>query len=193
MTEQEQLLAGVIANPDDDAPRLIYADWLEENGELERSEYIRSMVNNPTTKHSGLFAGDYYPWKGVYIKHRGFIDEVRCTTADYMQHCHAIAAKHPVRKWVLTDCNPCFTNSNYQWWKQQIGSELRQVNGYLPSIFFEGILVGSTVTPHKYRNSVLVYRTEAEAIADLEQACYHYARSKLPYLMGPTRTASTPA
>jgi uncharacterized protein (TIGR02996 family) len=28
-------------HPDDDAPRLVYADWLEENGDAERAEFIR--------------------------------------------------------------------------------------------------------------------------------------------------------
>lgn len=31
----------IIAHPYDDAPRLIYADWLEDQGELEQAEYIR--------------------------------------------------------------------------------------------------------------------------------------------------------
>jgi uncharacterized protein (TIGR02996 family) len=41
MTEREALLAAVCANPDDDTPRLVFADWLEENGEPERAEFIR--------------------------------------------------------------------------------------------------------------------------------------------------------
>jgi uncharacterized protein (TIGR02996 family) len=36
MTEREALLAAVIASPDDDLPRLAYADWLDEHaGEVE--------------------------------------------------------------------------------------------------------------------------------------------------------------
>lgn len=31
MSDGEALLAAILANPDDDAPRLVYADWLEEN------------------------------------------------------------------------------------------------------------------------------------------------------------------
>ena len=41
MTEREALLAAVYANPDDDTPRLVFADWLQENGEPERAEFIR--------------------------------------------------------------------------------------------------------------------------------------------------------
>ncbi len=41
MSDGEALLAAILANPDDDAPRLIYSDWLEENGDEARAEFIR--------------------------------------------------------------------------------------------------------------------------------------------------------
>lgn len=34
-------MADIIANPEDDTPRLIFADWLDDNGEPERAEFIR--------------------------------------------------------------------------------------------------------------------------------------------------------
>lgn len=37
------LLDAIIAEPDDDTPRLIYADWLDENGRGERAEFIRAQ------------------------------------------------------------------------------------------------------------------------------------------------------
>lgn len=44
MTAHDQFLQTIIANPDDDAPRLVFADWLEEQGECERAEFIRVQV-----------------------------------------------------------------------------------------------------------------------------------------------------
>ena len=41
MNDGDALLAAIIANPDDDTPRLVYADWLDENGQPERAEFIR--------------------------------------------------------------------------------------------------------------------------------------------------------
>lgn len=38
------LLAAVIAHPDDDVPRLVLADWLDEHGESERAEFIRVQI-----------------------------------------------------------------------------------------------------------------------------------------------------
>jgi uncharacterized protein (TIGR02996 family) len=37
----EPFLAAIIASPDDDLPRLVYADWLDENGDPARAEFIR--------------------------------------------------------------------------------------------------------------------------------------------------------
>src|SRR5262245_1243255 len=34
-------LATIRESPDEDGPRLIYADWLEEQGECDRAEFIR--------------------------------------------------------------------------------------------------------------------------------------------------------
>lgn len=41
MTDRDALLRAIIEAPDDDAPRLIYADWLDENGDPARAEFIR--------------------------------------------------------------------------------------------------------------------------------------------------------
>lgn len=41
MDSHTPFLAAIRAAPDDDAPRLVYADWLTENGEEERGELIR--------------------------------------------------------------------------------------------------------------------------------------------------------
>jgi uncharacterized protein (TIGR02996 family) len=37
-------LAAVCAAPDDDTPRLAFADWLEEQGETDRAEFIRCQL-----------------------------------------------------------------------------------------------------------------------------------------------------
>ncbi len=44
MTTGDSLLAAIIQSPADDAPRLVYADWLEENGDPERAEFIRVQI-----------------------------------------------------------------------------------------------------------------------------------------------------
>jgi uncharacterized protein (TIGR02996 family) len=42
--ERTGLLADIIDTPDDDAPRHIFADWLQDQGEYERAEFIRVQI-----------------------------------------------------------------------------------------------------------------------------------------------------
>jgi uncharacterized protein (TIGR02996 family) len=41
MTDAAAFLAAIVAAPDADGPRLVYADWLEERGDAARAEFIR--------------------------------------------------------------------------------------------------------------------------------------------------------
>ena len=41
MTEGDALYRAILAAPDDDAPRLVWADWLDENGDPDRAEFVR--------------------------------------------------------------------------------------------------------------------------------------------------------
>jgi uncharacterized protein (TIGR02996 family) len=42
--DRDGLLASIFERPDDDVPRLVYADWLDEHGQPERAEFIRLQV-----------------------------------------------------------------------------------------------------------------------------------------------------
>ncbi len=42
--DEDALLATIAANPADDLPRLVYADWLEEHGRGVRAEFIRLQI-----------------------------------------------------------------------------------------------------------------------------------------------------
>ena len=44
MSDEKGLLQAVCEAPDDDGPRLVYADWCEDNGQPERAEFIRSQI-----------------------------------------------------------------------------------------------------------------------------------------------------
>jgi uncharacterized protein (TIGR02996 family) len=41
MDTRDALIAAILANPDEDTPRLMYADWLDEHGDAPRAEFIR--------------------------------------------------------------------------------------------------------------------------------------------------------
>jgi uncharacterized protein (TIGR02996 family) len=44
VSDGDLLLARIIADPACDAVRLVYADYLEENGQPERAEFVRVQV-----------------------------------------------------------------------------------------------------------------------------------------------------
>src|SRR5262245_42219655 len=44
MSDGPALLASCVEDPEDDVPRLVYADWLEEQGQSERAEFIRAQI-----------------------------------------------------------------------------------------------------------------------------------------------------
>ena len=41
---REGLFRAILDNPEDDIPRLVFADWLEEHGEADRAEFIRVQI-----------------------------------------------------------------------------------------------------------------------------------------------------
>jgi uncharacterized protein (TIGR02996 family) len=42
--DQQALFQAILDHPDEDDPRFVYADWLEENGDSDRGEFIRLEV-----------------------------------------------------------------------------------------------------------------------------------------------------
>ena len=56
MTDHNALLRTICQSPDDDVPRLIYADFLEETGEAARAEFVRAQVELARTPNWEPFA-----------------------------------------------------------------------------------------------------------------------------------------
>src|SRR5262245_14016045 len=44
MSDRAALIGAVLDHPADDTPRLVFADWLEENDQPERAEFIRVQI-----------------------------------------------------------------------------------------------------------------------------------------------------
>jgi uncharacterized protein (TIGR02996 family) len=58
MTDHDPFLHAIVSQPDADAPRLIYADWLEEQGHAERAEFIRVQCELAVMKTKEVSAWD---------------------------------------------------------------------------------------------------------------------------------------
>jgi uncharacterized protein (TIGR02996 family) len=91
MDQEEAFLAAVLAEPDNDAVRLVYADWLEERGD-PRAEFIRvqcALAKKGTkdprraarerellAAYEGRWTGRLPDWVRAWRFRRGFIEEV---------------------------------------------------------------------------------------------------------------------
>jgi uncharacterized protein (TIGR02996 family) len=69
MTEDAAFLQAIIANPDDDSLRLIYADWLEEHGQADRAAFIRVQCELVRP------ALDEQRWQELRARERQLLDE----------------------------------------------------------------------------------------------------------------------
>src|SRR5262245_57432383 len=58
VTDGDALIRSILANPADDAPRLVYADWLQEHGRGEDAEFIRVQVELARLGFDGGFHTD---------------------------------------------------------------------------------------------------------------------------------------
>ena len=114
---RDDLLQAIIENPDDDALRLVFADWFEDHGELERAEFIRVQielaklpnVDNRRPKleqrETELLARNESAWAEPirhcvvsWTFHRGFIAEVTVTVDMYQEHTFELLNLAPIRR-----------------------------------------------------------------------------------------------
>jgi uncharacterized protein (TIGR02996 family) len=45
MASHEGFRREIVEHPDDDTPRLVYADWLDDQGDADRAEFIRLQIH----------------------------------------------------------------------------------------------------------------------------------------------------
>jgi len=82
MTDGDALLRAIIAQPDEDTPRLMYADWLDEQGEAQRAEFIRVQValygkaEPPRPKRPKECRRDFFGWKAYNKASRAYREDV---------------------------------------------------------------------------------------------------------------------
>jgi uncharacterized protein (TIGR02996 family) len=78
MRIEQEFLHDILENHDDDAPRLIYADWLDDNGRTERADFIRvqcelARIDRYDRRWLGLWNRQ---WELRRAHETGWIDEI---------------------------------------------------------------------------------------------------------------------
>lgn len=140
--DEATLRAAIIADPDADEPRLVYADWLMERSDV-RGELIRLQCAPSTSEtrqrisellaaNWTTLAGAAAPFASQTSFDRGFVDRVTMTVAAFLKQGEALFSTEPIR--CLRVDNPKFTDRDLE----RLGSaaamervrelELRQLN-----------------------------------------------------------------
>src|SRR5579884_1109764 len=114
---RDDLLQAIIDNPDEDALRLAFADWLQDHGESERAEFIRVQIERVMrpngdrrrpelerretellARHESAWVKPIRDWVVSWTFQRGFIAEVTVTVEMYKAHTFELLHCAPIRR-----------------------------------------------------------------------------------------------
>jgi uncharacterized protein (TIGR02996 family) len=145
MDTRDALLRKIIDHPDDDLPRLVFADWCDDQRQARRAEFIRRQVAGTLVTvglswlvelehalgcqpHECQFSatpGEAAVTTPAGLRltfRRGFVDSVRCPLGDWLAHGPRVVREHPVRGVWVTDREPIqhnvvTTEDQWAWWR----------------------------------------------------------------------------
>lgn len=117
-----QFIASIQDAPEDDVPRLVFADWLEENGESARAEFIRvqcELARLPTfdtrypelhLRQLELLAEHEVDWLGEWAERlvrwefrRGLLHAITITPQPFVKQGEELFLDHPVQRVALVN------------------------------------------------------------------------------------------
>ena len=127
MSDEAALLRAIRTNPDEDTPRLVYADWLQEHDAPERAEFIRVQCAlaqlEPWTERAvdlsirerQLLHEHRDSWiaelplfarlrSDRFLRsrfHRGFPYSLACTATQYLKNASEVARESVIQEWTL--------------------------------------------------------------------------------------------
>lgn len=135
-------LDAILSDPLDDTVRLVYADWLEENGQHQRAVETRWMVTHPQNswvclcfQHNGKCPACQIvpecqsiprradaPKETPYVINRGMVSEVRMTLALFLEQAETLFRQFPIERVVATTHQKRPTgvpNQVYDWYNDR--------------------------------------------------------------------------
>ncbi len=129
MTPDDAFLADIIEHPDDDTPRLVYADWLDDHGQPAPAEFIRvqiALANLPwddarwpalKAREEELLSRHEADWRGSVgaglvhrVYRRGFVEGVRIQARTFMACFGDLFRLGPIRQLSLLEVQPYFAS-----------------------------------------------------------------------------------
>ncbi len=127
MNDEDSLLAAITAHPEEDTPRLAFADWLDEHDRPVRAEFVRAQIalkanGNLSTEerqklaHRQQFLLEKYrrdlvgPLGADLISYevlfdRGFVSELRVTALLFIQRAEEFGELRPIPRVCIRNLN----------------------------------------------------------------------------------------
>src|SRR5262245_7056377 len=120
MSAEQGFLDAIIAEPGDDALRLIYADWLDDHGQPDRAQFIRVQVElahlaadpdadsvrvaTRRAREHRLLAAHHREWLGPdpsvfgngWGFRRGFVERLAFTPVGFAEHAEELSRRTPL-------------------------------------------------------------------------------------------------
>lgn len=196
----DYLLSLVLLRKKEDWPRFIFANWLQENAQQERAEFIRVQLElyglqaiesqltgeawqalerkcRRLAAHEGellrRLTGSAFLgrfYPGLVGYERGFVCMVRCRLADWLEHGPGAVCKQPVERVEVTDKRPGGNADGTWFWDRQSKSPGLSRCYLVPDGVFDHLPDGST-----YRAETVIGPDEGTLHSWLSEACLKYA------------------
>ena len=116
MTTDDAFLSDIIENVEDDSPRLIYADWLDDQGQHDRADFIRiqcELARPPDQEarrlelkirerkllanHEGKWVGPLRKWLSAWEFQRGFVQGITLKAHTLLERADTLFRLAPLR------------------------------------------------------------------------------------------------
>jgi uncharacterized protein (TIGR02996 family) len=128
--DRESFLTAIADEPDPDASRQVYADWLDDHGEADQAEFIRLQLRLASLdefdegraalveRERELLVEHSPAWARVLIDHgaldwtfrRGNLCWATFTLSDFLRHGQTVLERTPVRRFELTEARSGLTD-----------------------------------------------------------------------------------
>ena len=185
MTSDERaFLDAIIARPDDDTVRLVYADWLAEHGDPDRGEFIRAqieLVNTPPDcdavnrrravlfgrqaellkKHKKAWLAPFVPFARESSFERGFVQALELPAKAFVERADEWAPLTPITRVKISEI-PDYDRAT------------QTHTSWAPNLF---------ASPHLSRLATLDLHGLSLSAADLEPLAEHPNLSRLRELL----------
>ena len=145
MSDHDALLAAILADPADDTARLVYADWLTENGQSDRGEFIRVEIELARTpphteederrrnflfrrrdellkQHRDEWLAQFLPFARDSSFHRGFLQSLDLPVNTFLKNGERWFARAPLTRLKITYSRMWDDPRGELWWVKSLFS-----------------------------------------------------------------------